>query len=281
MALDKKKFGTRALSAIFFVAVLLSCTLFSYLSFTVFYLVVALWGLTEFYKMAKALGYRPYAPMGYFSASLLYLSFVSFPLLSNLTFFLAVPFEILAVLPFLVMISAVFDKHERPFSNALFTIGGIIYAVLPFALAHDLVSRNERNLLLFDPWILMGIIVLIWSNDTFAYLGGSFFGKHKMIERVSPGKTWEGTVIGILISFGLSFFIQPLLKSGTQQFWLFAGLIVPIMATLGDLLESVLKRQSGLKDSGNVLPGHGGILDRFDSLIFVTPFVWLVLRLIV
>jgi len=280
MALDIKKFGTRAMSAVLFVAVLLSCVLFSYFSFTVFFFIVALWGLTEFFKLGTALGFRPYAASAFLSAFILYVTFINFPLISNGNSLVSLPAELLAILPFILLVSAVFDKSEKPFSNALFTLGGLVYAVLPFSLLHQLVAHGEGATVQFEPGLLIGIILLIWSNDTFAYLGGSFFGRHKMIERVSPGKTWEGTVIGVLITFTLSFLVLPLLHVGTETFWILAGLIVPIMATLGDLLESVLKRQAGVKDTGNVLPGHGGILDRFDSLIFVAPFVWVIIRLI-
>jgi phosphatidate cytidylyltransferase len=93
-----------------------------------------------------------------------------------------------------------------------------------------------------------------------------------MIEHVSPGKTWEGTAIGVVVTFALSYLLPSLLSLEPSRFWVVAGITVPVLATLGDLLESVLKRQAGVKDSGNVMPGHGGILDRFDSLIFVTPF---------
>jgi phosphatidate cytidylyltransferase len=106
-------------------------------------------------------------------------------------------------------------------------------------------------------------------------------GKNKMSPRVSPGKTWEGTIAGVIITFALSFLVAPLLSLPSSSFWLYAGATVPVLATLGDLLESVIKRQAGVKDTGNVLPGHGGILDRFDSLIFVSPFAVVVLKLLV
>lgn len=280
MALDIKKFGIRAGSAAVFVAVLLSCVLFSYLSFTLFFLIVALWALAEYYRLGAALGFKPYKTTGFICAAILYLLFVQFSVFNPSGKFSHLPIELLVLLPFALLISTVFDKGEKPFNNALFSIGGLVYAVLPFALLHSLVIHPTNETMQFEPVLLIGIILLIWSNDTFAYLGGSFFGRHKMIARVSPGKTWEGTFIGVLITFGLSFLIPTLLHAGSESFWLLAGLIVPVMATLGDLLESVLKRQAGVKDTGNVLPGHGGILDRFDSLIFVTPFAWVILKLI-
>jgi phosphatidate cytidylyltransferase len=136
-----------------------------------------------------------------------------------------------------------------------------------------IVESTKNDVVDYQPMILLGIIFLIWSNDTFAYLGGSLFGKNKMIPRISPGKTWEGTVFGVLVSFGVSFLIKNYLVKSETTIWPVLGILVPVFATIGDLVESMLKRQAGVKDSGNLMPGHGGALDRFDSLIFVTPFV--------
>lgn len=280
MALDIKKFGVRALSAVAFVAVLLFSMLFSYLSFSIFFFVVALWGLIEFYKIAQALGFEPYQKTGMLAATFLYLVCIQWSLLSEITIDLSKSIYVLLIFPFFILVSSVFDKKPNPFTNALFTLAGLVYAVIPFTLLHLIVTNTEASQMSFEPKRLLGIILLIWSNDTFAYLGGSIFGKHKMIERVSPGKTWEGTIIGVLITFGLSFLIAPLLGLPNSHFWALVGALVPILATLGDLLESVIKRQAAIKDTGNVLPGHGGILDRFDSLIFVAPFALLILKII-
>jgi phosphatidate cytidylyltransferase len=281
MALDLKKLGTRALSALIFVVVLLTCVMWNYTSFTVFFFIVSLWGLTEFYKLGPALGYTPYQKIGYLTATLLYLVFIQWPLLSDLSSFSGFSVLLIVPIPFLILISAVFDKSEHPFSNAIYTCAGSLYAVLPFALLHELVAHKMTLNFNFEPRYLIGVILLIWSNDTFAYLGGSLIGKNKMIPRVSPGKTWEGTIAGVIITFALSFLVAPLLSLPSSSFWLYAGATVPVLATLGDLLESVIKRQAGVKDTGNVLPGHGGILDRFDSLIFVSPFAVVVLKLLV
>jgi phosphatidate cytidylyltransferase len=124
------------------------------------------------------------------------------------------------------------------------------------------------------------VILLIWSNDTFAYLAGNLAGKHKMVERISPGKTWEGTIGGIIITFGLSFLVGDLVRSTETTLWPVLGVVVPVLATIGDLVQSQLKRKAGVKDSGSIMPGHGGVLDRFDSLIFVIPFVFVIVKLL-
>jgi len=176
--------------------------------------------------------------------------------------------------PFVILAIALYSKKENSIKNAMFTIGGVIYTTFPFALLNQTAFPPEGCLdKTFSPKLILGIFFLIWSNDTFAYIGGSLFGKHKLIERVSPGKTWEGTLIGILITFGLSFTFNHLYQLNGYT-WPILGMTIPVLATVGDLVESKLKREAGIKDSGNIIPGHGGILDRFDSLIFVSPFVY-------
>lgn len=278
MALNLKTLGTRTLSGIVFVILLMGSVLFNYYSFTIFFFIVALIGLSEFYKIAQKLNAQPYKIVGYLCASLVYFAFVNFSFLISNVY---INFSYLLVLiPFIIFSVALFSKQQQPIKNAFFTLGGLLYAVLPFALLNNLVIVNQanNNEFQFFPKVLLGIIFLIWSNDTFAYLGGSLFGKHKMIERVSPGKTWEGTIFGVLVSFGISFLIQRYFIQTQNNIWLILGILVPILATLGDLVESLLKRQAGIKDSGNIMPGHGGVLDRFDSLIFVSPFVYVIFK---
>lgn len=282
MALNIKTLGTRALTALVFVVLLLSCLLWNYYSFTVFFFVVALLGLQEFYKLSENLQARPYKIVGTLSAVCLYASFVksgSLPV-SGLTFDLRPVF--LTLIPFVILLAALFDKGQAPIQNALHTLLAIIYAVFPFALLHNLVTPDVAGIdpSYFEPKLLLGVILLIWGNDTFAYLGGSLFGKHKMIERISPGKTWEGTITGIVLSFAASFLFEDLLLKTNTFLWPVLGVLVPVLATFGDLIESLIKRQAGVKDTGNLMPGHGGILDRFDSLIFVTPFVFVILKLL-
>ena len=283
MALSIQKLGTRAITALVFVLVLLSALLWNYLSFTLLFFVISIWGLIEFYRVCESIGARPQKMTGYLLGALFYMAFIRIgylPVIGGMTPIDLKPFLIL--FPFIILAGAVFSKKSNPFTNALYTITGILYSVMPFALLHELVFLNGslQQSSTFLPNILLGIILLIWCNDTFAYLGGSIFGKHKMIERVSPGKTWEGTVIGVLAGFGGSFIIAAYEPDIKPLFWLMTGIVVPIFATLGDLVQSVMKRQANVKDTGSIMPGHGGILDRFDSLIFVSPCMVVLAELI-
>jgi phosphatidate cytidylyltransferase len=281
MALNLKKLGTRAITALVFVIVLLSCLLWNYYSFTLFFFIISMWGLLEFFQAAEKLGVAPYKPVGFIIGGLTYLAFV-IPSFLNLNFSYNPILSLLVMFPFIIFGRAILDKSAAPFTNAIYTVAGVLYSALPFGLMHELViiPSDIPGEIGFFPYTFLGVIFLIWSNDTFAYLGGSILGKRKMIERVSPGKTWEGTITGVLCSFGVSFLLRHFLQAGSDIFWIAAGLIVPVLATVGDLLQSVIKRQAGLKDTGNIMPGHGGILDRFDSLIFVTPFVVVIFKVI-
>ena len=126
----------------------------------------------------------------------------------------------------------------------------------------------------------MGIFILIWVNDTGAYLVGVNFGKHRLFERISPKKSWEGSIGGglatLLVAFGCAYFSQEL----SLILWLAVGLIVAVVGGLGDLVESLFKRSIKVKDSGSMLPGHGGILDRFDAIFIVSPVVYVFLEFV-
>ena len=174
----------------------------------------------------------------------------------------------LALIPIAAITLFKFPK-ELYFENGklIFTV---VYLALPFGFALGLPKFStlepEKT---FTLEVFM-LFVLIWSSDTFAYLTGKFFGKHKMAPKISPKKTWEGFAGGVVLTLLLGFFVEqyfPELKGN----WMIVGLLVSIFAPLGDLVESLLKRSFGVKDSGKVFPGHGGVLDRFDSVLFAIP----------
>jgi phosphatidate cytidylyltransferase len=286
MALNVKTFLTRSMSAVVFVLVLLGSLFFSYATFSLFFLLVALIGVKEFIQIAEKLGAQPHKPAVYITSLVLYLCWLNWWQLSDeqfgITSLYLRPYGFLAIIPFLFLSIALFSKSQHPIPDAIYSVAGIVYAVVPMCLLHELVfisSEDQTIYAVFDPWILFGIILLIWCNDTFAYLGGSLFGKRKLIERISPGKTIEGTAFGIAMTVALSALMSHLLPVVPPIHWMLLGLVVPILATLGDLIESMLKRSAGIKDSGAILPGHGGVLDRFDSLILVSPVVALLFKL--
>lgn len=176
-----------------------------------------------------------------------------------------------------VLVIELFRKEEQPFNNIVHTLLPVFWIAVPFT------SAGVTNAILEQKEVVLAVFILLWTSDTFAYCGGSLFGKHKMFERISPKKTWEGFAIGGLftcgVAVGLSFipYFQGALLYMADTVtnvlaWIGFGLVVFVTGTLGDLIESMFKRSYGVKDSGNIMPGHGGMLDRFDSFLFAMPF---------
>ncbi len=148
----------------------------------------------------------------------------------------------------------------------------VIYLAIPFGLALGLPKISAmQNIFTLEVFFLF---ILIWASDTFAYLTGRFFGKHKMAPKISPKKTWEGFAGGVILTLALSFFIEKYFPEMRGN-WMVVGFLVAVFAPVGDLMESKLKRSFGVKDSGKLIPGHGGVLDRLDSFIICVPVVYL------
>jgi len=165
-------------------------------------------------------------------------------------------------------------KSKSPIQNMGITLGGIAYIILRFTLG-ALLNLNQEE----GPSILLGTFLLIWMNDSTAYFTGKSIGKHLLFERLSPKKTWEGFLGGFfftLISAALFFYIN---HSLTLILWISIAIIISSLGTLGDLVESMFKRSLSIKDSGSILPGHGGFLDRFDSYLIAFPFVYFIVAL--
>ena len=132
----------------------------------------------------------------------------------------------------------------------------------------------------YEPTILLGCFILVWVNDSFAYIVGKNFGKQKLFEKISPKKTVEGFLGGLFFACVASYFIAKFTHTLTFNNWLILAIIISVFGTLGDLIESKFKRQAKVKDSGVIMPGHGGLLDRLDSIIFAAPFIYLFLRIL-
>ncbi len=286
MALNLNTLKTRSLTAVIFVLVLLSCVYFSFYTFISFFFLVALMALNEFYNLGEKLSIRSYKIIGLIIGAIL------FPLIFFVTSGSIIQLKInriilafIALIPFLSAALYLFYKKKYTHRSLLFTLLGIVYCVLPFSLLVCIPVNSDNNSIAstaesYNAFKILGIVFLIWANDTFAYLGGSLIGKNKLYERVSPGKTWEGTIIGVIMCVGVGFVLNLNSTFNSNMVWPSIALLVGVLGTVGDLVESQIKRQAGVKDSGTLMPGHGGILDRFDSLLFVSPFVFTILSLL-
>ncbi len=163
-----------------------------------------------------------------------------------------------------------YKKFERkPFTNIAFTFLGIFYVAVPFALLN--VAAFEDGV--YNYQIIFGCLFILWASDTGAYFAGTFFGKRKLFERISPKKSWEGFIGGAMLALIFAFGIAHYFDTLSLQQWLVVCVIIIVGGTFGDLIESLLKRSIEIKDSGTSLPGHGGFLDRFDGLLISAPFI--------
>ncbi len=179
----------------------------------------------------------------------------------------------LIVIPFLLIMDELFRNNGASWNHITIFLSSILYIVVPFGIMNAL--YYTKNATGAYPYILIAMFVLIWTNDIFAYLTGSYLGKHKLFSKVSPKKTWEGSIGGLIFTLLFSLIIFYVTRKFNLNDWLLLAVIISITGTIGDLAESLLKRNVGIKDSGTLIPGHGGILDRFDAAIFATPFVYL------
>ena len=217
---------TRALTALFFVILMMSGLLINAYSFLTLFLIILFGCLFEFYKIIKII--FPVRYIFYLPAALLY---------------------ILMPLIMILDLGGLFDTYTK------------------------------GNPLTYDPLIPCGLIFSIWINDTMAYLVGSWIGRTPF-SPISPKKTWEGTIGGVILCVLIISLLGklPVASRISQLQWACIALLAGIFGTIGDLFESKLKRMAGIKDSGRIMPGHGGFLDRFDSLLVATPFVWIYVR---
>ncbi len=177
-----------------------------------------------------------------------------------------------------VFIVELFRNHHKPLQNIGATLLGIVYVSLPFALLNYFVLNNSSFKIVYNVEFLVGFFFLIWANDTGAYTFGVSLGRHKMFPRVSPKKSWEGLIGGFFTTALTAWLLSLIFYNVPILHWLAIGMISAVMGVFGDLVESMFKRSIGIKDSGKFLPGHGGMLDRFDAVLLAAPIVFVYLE---
>jgi phosphatidate cytidylyltransferase len=168
-----------------------------------------------------------------------------------------------------------YRTQTLPFERIAKVILGLVYTILPFIALHYIAFYHVD----YQPELIIGLFLLIWSNDTGAYFAGKLLGKRKLFLRISPGKTWEGAIGGLLLTVAMAWLISHYFGIINQWQWVILAAAISVMGVYGDLVESMLKRQYNIKDSGTLIPGHGGFLDRFDSFLFCTPVMIVLLSL--
>jgi phosphatidate cytidylyltransferase len=237
-------------------------------AFAGIFMVFAVIGLMEFYRMAANETVKPQKVSGIISGALIYIAIALFAhnLVDYRVFFILLP-----VFCFII-ISELYRNKEHPFTNIAMTLFGICYVAFPLAALNFFFSpfllRGESN-----PGLLLSFFIILWTSDTMAYLSGRTFGKHHLFERISPKKTWEGSIGGAIFGVAAAWIISLFLPEFPLIPLIIISIIIIVFGTLGDLAESMLKRSAGVKDSGTIMPGHGGVLDRFDGVLLAAPAV--------
>ncbi len=236
----------------------------------------------EYYAMIRVTGSHPQTVTGIIAGLSLYT-------VSTLVAAGFVPFKafiILLPVVFFIMVVELFRRKENPFDSLAHTFMAVIYIAVPISLfPFSAFSKTGLNSILpheglvFSPGIIVGFFLVLWANDTGAYLIGVTAGRHRLMERISPKKSWEGFFGGLVLSVFAAWLLSGWFGVISQTRWMIAAVIISITGTLGDLVESMLKRSMGVKDSGSVMPGHGGFLDRFDSTLLSFPLVYLFVSL--
>ena len=268
-----KEILIRSLSGIVYIA-LLVLSVFNQHTLIALFFVFGVICLTEFRKLIQLKSITPY-----FIFIILFGVFSYWKLLLNDNRGFNEVTQILMVLSIFVelfLIKDLFSEKKIPlFSSKRFLLT-TFYLSSAFVFLILIANYNQN----YNPNVLIGAFVLVWVNDSFAYLVGKNFGKQKLFEKISPKKTVEGFLGGLFFSCVASYFIADFTETLGFTNWLILSIIVSVFGTIGDLIESKFKRQAQVKDSGVLMPGHGGLLDRLDSIIFAAPFIYLFLRIL-
>lgn len=275
-----KNFIVRTLSGAVMLAVVLGAILASEWSFIALMAVITLGGIWEFYNFAQKAGYQPMKLLGLFGGMMIFAITISLFVLfatkdstndSLFAIIFGMAIITLLLLVPLMFICELYRKSPTPIANIGSTLMGMLYVAFPLSLLILIPALLGNGV--WNPWIVIFYIFIIWANDVFAYLFGITLGRHRLFERISPKKSWEGFFGGLLGAMAMGYVASLVLEANAMT-WIGLALVAAIAGVFGDLVESLFKRSVNLKDSGNFIPGHGGWLDRFDALIFSAPFAF-------
>jgi len=261
----------RTITGILFVAVIVGCILFHPITFGVLFAIVTGLSVYEFSSLVnKTDGIKVNPLITTTGGVFLFFAFWGYcEGIANPATSIFIPYLIVLIYFF---ISELYLKKERPIDNWAYSVLSQIYIAFPLSLLNVLAFQGTEGLVIeYNPILPLSVFVFIWANDTGAYCVGSMIGKHRLFERISPKKSWEGSIGGGLLVLVVALVFAHYFSFMSSLEWLGLGLTVVVFGTWGDLVESLLKRHLGIKDSGHILPGHGGMLDRFDSAIMAIP----------
>jgi len=266
----------RSLAGAVFVALIIGAVIVHPLAVFILFFVFNIIGLYEYSRMFIRSGYQLQ------TASVIFIGSLTYILIGLFANNIIESKFLLAFIPiiFLLFIASLYKISEKPFEELGVKILSVLYISVPFGLFNIVENMSIPNGKYSGPSLLLIFFVLVWASDTFAYLFGVSFGKHRLFERISPKKSWEGSIGGTISALIIAWFIGYYTQIFTPFVWVLLAAIVVVTAIFGDLIESQLKRSMQVKDSGSIMPGHGGILDRFDAAIFSIPFYVFLLYLL-
>ena len=265
-----KNFITRDITGLLFVVIMVGGILYNALSFGFLFALISMLTVFEFGQLVNQSGEVYISKvLTSIGAAYLFLAFMAYSMnVEGVRIF--TPY--LAFLLF-ILIKELYQKRENPIGNWAYSMLSQLYIALPFAMLNLLGFQGnaEDGSIAYNPIFPLSIFIFLWLSDTGAYCFGSLLGKHRLFERISPKKSWEGSIGGGIVSLASAFALAYFFPFMTYAEWTGLALTVVVFGTWGDLVESLMKRQLGVKDSGNFLPGHGGLLDRFDSSLIAIP----------
>ncbi len=263
-------FILRTITGLLFVAVLIGCILIDPLAFGTLFVILSALTVREFaLLMNKTEGVFVNKTITMLGGAYLFLAFMGF-CIDAAKAEIFIPYLILLLY---LLISELYLKREKPILNWAYAMMSQLYIALPFATLNVLAFQQDPvfSSVSYNPILPLSVFVFIWLSDSGAYCVGSLFGKHRLFERISPKKSWEGSIGGGVVAIASSLVFAHYFDFMPTWQWAGLALVVVVFGTWGDLTESLLKRQLQIKDSGNILPGHGGLLDRFDSALMAIP----------
>lgn len=267
----KNNFLQRAITGVLFVAIIVGGILYDPLAFGTLFVIISALTLREFAHLVNQNGEvsinKTITMLG---GAYLFLAIMGF-CIDAAGSGIFIPYLLLLIY---LMVSELYLKKKNPVLNWAFSMLSQLYIALPFALLNVLAFHNNADAptsISYNPILPLSVFIFLWLNDTGAYCFGSLFGKHRLFERISPKKSWEGSVGGGVVAIASAFVLGHFFPVMPMLEWAGLALTVVVFGTWGDLTESLLKRQLQIKDSGSILPGHGGMLDRFDSSLLAIP----------
>lgn len=268
------EFRTRTVWGFLYVVVLLGAILLGSYTFAALFLILSVFVLREFYSLCSIAGFSPQVYPGLIAGAAIFMIsfFVAKQTLTYKAFDYVIPFI------YAIPVYELFRNKENTIANIALTVFGIVFVTIPFSMLNFLAFPEFEGFNVYNYGLLISLFVLVWAGDSGAYIFGVRFGRHKLFERISPKKSWEGLFGGVLTAIATAWILNYVFPQYNIVLLIVMAIVVVISGTLGDLVESMLKRSIGIKDSGRFMPGHGGLLDRFDSILLASPVIYFVFQ---